>query len=283
MTEAICQDYFAHGSDSYSISAVACCASKRGPNPLKLDKPPQWLHNMLRTQFFSPCQVHREHKKNEATYFCADCCVSSTALCSHCLSHHAGHRVIQIRRYVYCDVVRACDMSTHLDVSGVQTYIINQAKVMFLNQRPQSKMGRPGAPDACQTCARTLRDGCSYCSLACKVEGMMAAGGKLQDPASAGSASDSGSDCWPSMHQSTEVEHHHHHRDSDDGSGDSSSSHQPQHGSHGWPQQHHLEHVHVGAAATQLMRRHSDSESERSSGSHCSRRKQTSPRRSPLL
>jgi hypothetical protein len=26
----------------------------------------------------------------------------------------------QIRRYVYCDVVRACDMSPHLDISGVQ-------------------------------------------------------------------------------------------------------------------------------------------------------------------
>jgi hypothetical protein len=27
---------------------------------------------------------------------------------------------LQIRRYVYCDVVRACDMSPHLDISGVQ-------------------------------------------------------------------------------------------------------------------------------------------------------------------
>lgn len=27
---------------------------------------------------------------------------------------------LQIRRYVYCDVVRATDMSPHVDVSGIQ-------------------------------------------------------------------------------------------------------------------------------------------------------------------
>jgi hypothetical protein len=27
---------------------------------------------------------------------------------------------LQIRRYVYCDVVRATDMSPHVDISGIQ-------------------------------------------------------------------------------------------------------------------------------------------------------------------
>lgn len=52
---------------------------------------------MLHTHFFTPCQLHKEHKKNEATYFCADCGVSSTPLCGHCIGQHAGHRVIQVR------------------------------------------------------------------------------------------------------------------------------------------------------------------------------------------
>ena len=51
----------------------------------------------------------------------------------------------------------------------MQTYIINQAKVIFLNPRPHSKLSHPGATDACQTCNRCLRDGCSFCSLSCKV------------------------------------------------------------------------------------------------------------------
>ena len=46
---------------------------------------------------------------------------------------------VQIRRYVYCDVVRTQDVQRYLDPAGVQTYIINQAKVVFLNHRPQSK------------------------------------------------------------------------------------------------------------------------------------------------
>lgn len=28
--------------------------------------------------------------------------------------------LLQIRRYVYCDVVRATDMSPHVDISGIQ-------------------------------------------------------------------------------------------------------------------------------------------------------------------
>eukprot|EP00879_Flechtneria_rotunda_P001724 GHRR01001887.1.p1 GENE.GHRR01001887.1~~GHRR01001887.1.p1 ORF type:complete len:268 (+),score=72.43 GHRR01001887.1:334-1137(+) len=235
-----------------------------------------WLHNMLHTQFFTPCQIHRESKKNEATHFCADCGITSRPLCAHCITSHSGHRLIQIRRYVYCDVVRASDMSPHLDISGVQTYIINQAKVMFLNQRPQSKMSRPGAPDACVTCSRTLREGCSYCSLACKVEALVAAG-KLKAPASEGNLSDS-SGCWPSTS-------HQRHLQSADGSGDSSSSELLQQRSSWLLQCGLLVAANGGDVSGVIERRHSDTDSDGrySSTSHCCRRKQMSPRRSPLL
>ncbi len=75
----------------------------------------------------------------------------------------------QIRRYVYCDVIRSVDISQFMDVAGVQSYIINQARVAFLNPRPQSKVGKPMSPDTCRTCARHLREGAAYCSIACKV------------------------------------------------------------------------------------------------------------------
>jgi hypothetical protein len=32
----------------------------------------------------------------------------------------------QIRRYVYCDVVRATDMSPHVDISGIQVCVLGQ-------------------------------------------------------------------------------------------------------------------------------------------------------------
>eukprot|EP00878_Enallax_costatus_P011964 GHUV01012491.1.p1 GENE.GHUV01012491.1~~GHUV01012491.1.p1 ORF type:complete len:168 (+),score=40.93 GHUV01012491.1:1090-1593(+) len=167
-------------------------------------------------------------------------------------------------------------MSSHVDVSGVQTYIINQAKVMFLNQRPQSKMGRPGAPDSCLTCARTLREGCSYCSLACKVEALKSTG-KLRIPTTGNTTpSDSGSEGWPiqpsSYRKLYESEVNSLAPAQDGASGDSSSSQQL------WAE--HRQHVHVGAAAACLRRNSDDSTS---SGSYCSRRKQFSPRRSPLL
>ncbi|WIA21665.1 hypothetical protein OEZ85_000837 [Tetradesmus obliquus] len=301
MTELIMKTQTLHKLHSDCNSMSACCAGPCAPNRPQLE---DWLHNMLHTHFFTPCQLHKEHKKNEATYFCADCGVSSTPLCGHCNGQHAGHRVIQIRRYVYCDVVRACDMSPHLDISGVQTYTINQAKVMFLNQRPQSKISKPGAPDACHTCARTLREGCSYCSLACKLQALTHCG-KLRMASAAvsgfaaaaaagssGAESDAGSDCWPAAVVAARAAHAQQHRGETTGSdagtatatdGESSDSDQMRQASWGGR---HAQHLQVGAAAAHLMRRHSDSDSEgriSSGGSYCSRRKQMSPRRSPLL
>lgn len=42
---------------------------------------------------------------------------------------------------------------------------------MFLNARPQAKLGALGDPDCCRNCARHLREGFAYCCLACKVRG----------------------------------------------------------------------------------------------------------------
>lgn len=175
----------------------------------------------------------------------------------------------------FCGMITAC---CFWDIFGftLQTYIINQAKVMFLNQRPQSKMGRPGAPDACVTCARTLREGCSYCSLACKVEALVAAGKLLMPTSGAACASDSGSEGWPiqpnDYRKLYEQENASTQQLQEGTSGDSSSSQQL------WGE--HRPHVHVGATAAWLRRNSDDSSS---SGSYCSRRKQFSPRRSPLL
>ena len=52
----------------------------------------------------------------------------------------------------------------------LQFYIINGAKVAFLNPRAQTKFGRPSAGDSsCRACHRQLREGYSFCSISCRV------------------------------------------------------------------------------------------------------------------
>jgi hypothetical protein len=56
-----------------------------------------------------------------------------------------GRRAAQIRRYVYCDVVRSQDVQRYLDPAGVQMYIINQAKVVFLTEPTPAVKADQGA------------------------------------------------------------------------------------------------------------------------------------------
>ncbi|KAG1672602.1 hypothetical protein FOA52_002082 [Chlamydomonas sp. UWO 241] len=131
-----------------------------------------WLSSLLAATYFGPCLRHTAQKKNECTYFCTSCLTAPTSLCQHCMHDHRGHSVIQIRRYVYCDVVRVADISQHVDITGLQAYVINQAKVVFLNPRPQAKLSSPSDPDCCRNCRRTLREGFTFCCVACKVDAM---------------------------------------------------------------------------------------------------------------
>lgn len=126
---------------------------------------PRWLEVLLRGKFFSPCLIHEFAKKNERNIFCLDCCIS---ICPHCLSPHRSHRLLQIRRYVYHDVIRLDDAEKLIDCSFVQAYTTNSAKVVFLNQRPQSRPFR-GNGNICITCDRSLQDPYLFCSLSCKV------------------------------------------------------------------------------------------------------------------
>lgn len=136
---------------------------------------PAWLDALLTDKFFVPCVTHETAKKNEKNIFCLDCCRS---ICPHCLPVHRSHRLLQVRRYVYHDVIRLDDMEKLIDCSYVQAYTTNSAKVLFLNQRPQTRPFK-GSGNICGTCERSLQEPYLFCSLACKVDHLINQGKDL--------------------------------------------------------------------------------------------------------
>ncbi|RZC45401.1 hypothetical protein C5167_038338 [Papaver somniferum] len=136
---------------------------------------PAWLEGLIAETFFTNCGTHENRRKNEKNVFCLDCLRS---ICPHCVSSHRSHPLIQVRRYVYNDVVRLDDLEKLIDCSYVQPYTINSAKVIFLNPRPQTRACK-GSANICYNCDRILQEKYHFCSLSCKVDHVVLQGGDL--------------------------------------------------------------------------------------------------------
>ncbi|KAL5200570.1 hypothetical protein ABZP36_021773 [Zizania latifolia] len=138
---------------------------------------PGWVGGLVEESFFVGCSAHESRKKNEKNIFCLGCC---TSICPHCAPAHRHHPLLQVRRYVYNDVVRLEDLDKLIDCSFVQPYTINSAKVIFLKPRPQSRPFK-GSGNVCLTCDRILQEPFHFCCLSCKVDHVMMQGGDLSN------------------------------------------------------------------------------------------------------
>ncbi|KAL9433758.1 hypothetical protein AB3S75_028573 [Citrus x aurantiifolia] len=126
---------------------------------------PRWLQILLAEKFFSPCVVHECANKNEKNIFCLDCCMS---ICLHCSHTHPSHHLLQVRRYVYHDVLRLGDAQKLMNCSFVQPYTTNRAKVIFLHKRPMTRPFKSNG-NFCMKCDRSLQDSYLFCSISCKI------------------------------------------------------------------------------------------------------------------
>ncbi|KAL5731367.1 hypothetical protein ACHQM5_004102 [Ranunculus cassubicifolius] len=136
---------------------------------------PAWLQGLMGETFYEVCGVHQNRRKHDKNIFCLDCCRS---ICPHCLPSHRSHPLLQIRRYVYQDVVQLKEMDRLINCSYIQRYTINSAKVVFLNQRPHSKQYKDTS-NACLTCDRILQEPFQFCSVSCKVDHVVEEEGDL--------------------------------------------------------------------------------------------------------
>ncbi|PNH04284.1 hypothetical protein TSOC_009569 [Tetrabaena socialis] len=137
------------------------------------DVPGETLRRLIdaASALFVPCELcHavRQSRDSHVSFLDIDD-PEGRPFCHFCRPTDPDVRLVQVRRNTYHDVVRIADLAKLCDVGAIQTYTINNGRVIFLKSRPQPpKLGASGP--TCVHCHRALMDsGCSFCSLECKL------------------------------------------------------------------------------------------------------------------
>jgi hypothetical protein len=162
------------------VAAAAAAAAADDRAEALCDDGRGWQYALVTCPWlFKPCpSCCRAHAGREAlmTYF-NPARPAARGMCSHCPGRAAapgaaaaaqpGGGLLQIRRSTYHEVVKISDLGRLADVAGIQHYVINGAKVVFLCPRPQPRPPKGvAAPSRCAVDGRQLMDAsCRYCSL----------------------------------------------------------------------------------------------------------------------
>uniref|UniRef100_A0ACD5XDN7 Uncharacterized protein n=1 Tax=Avena sativa TaxID=4498 RepID=A0ACD5XDN7_AVESA len=130
----------------------------------------KWLHVLLQTKFWWSCNDHWKEHRGEMSMLCLYC---YEVVCPHCMHDKPGHRLLKVRRYAYRSIILVKDihdLGLNIDISEIQTYIVNSQRAVHLRPVRRSPGFRPsqGAP-SCTTCSVWLHTEPNlFCSLACK-------------------------------------------------------------------------------------------------------------------
>uniref|UniRef100_A0A0D9VRF6 B box-type domain-containing protein n=1 Tax=Leersia perrieri TaxID=77586 RepID=A0A0D9VRF6_9ORYZ len=131
---------------------------------------PEWLRVLLQTGFWGQCKQHWD-ATSRAEAKCLFCLSCYQVLCQRCKHDEPGHRVLKVRRYMYRSVVLAKELQDlNVDVSRIQTYIVNGQKGVHLRPMRRSPQFKPHAETPrCSSCLCWLRSAPNiFCSLSCK-------------------------------------------------------------------------------------------------------------------
>ncbi|XP_058189401.1 uncharacterized protein LOC131306984 [Rhododendron vialii] len=127
---------------------------------------PPWLKQLLKANFYAVCKTHEDYRCNQCNRYCIECIVNF--FCEYCLDDHENLQIIQIRRSSLSNAVRVDDIKNHINLGGVQTYMINKRQIVFLNSRPYTRLPY-GVTKICNICRHSLPAGnFSFCCLSCK-------------------------------------------------------------------------------------------------------------------
>eukprot|EP00884_Botryococcus_braunii_P013364 jgi/Botrbrau1/22028/Bobra.0024s0042.1 len=145
-----------------------------------MDQGPRWLQTLIAIdEFHKPCGRctsvrQKASRETNAIFFDLD---DETVACATCVSfaQTRNHRILQIRRSSYHDVVKVSDIAKDVKLQRVQNYTINGDKVVFIKTRPNPKVPKLQVGGSqCKACGRQLNDiGNWYCSLQCKLGGSL--------------------------------------------------------------------------------------------------------------
>lgn len=137
---------------------------------------PNWPSHIVSLSFFGPCPTHPYGRKNTCNYYCI-CCgpATNTAMCEHCLPHHAATctgKAHQIYRYMHHDIIRTAAFGSLFPLHDIQYYKANNNHAVHLRKKAKPSTKSPAAfTVACGGCKRHMdpRNGWRFCSLACKL------------------------------------------------------------------------------------------------------------------